>query len=75
MANKTFGKRAKLAWKALSVQALALAASAPAWYPHVAPHLSLDASQQGVITSVIAVAGIFGWMKPQPKLDKALDNG
>lgn len=70
----TAKNRFKKAWKALSVQALALVAAAPAILPHIAPHVNLDPKHFGIVTSAVAIGGILGWIKPQPKLDRELSN-
>jgi hypothetical protein len=72
---KKVSRRLKYAWRALSVQALTLVVTAPEWYPVVAPYLGLDAKHQAVITSAIAVGGILGWLKPQPKLERDIGHG
>lgn len=64
---ETVGDRAKVAWKAFSVQALAALASFSLWWPSIeaAAHAALGDKAQTVIQTGIAIAGIFGWLKPQ----------
>lgn len=69
MAN-TFSKRATIAWRSFSVWALTTVATLPDWYPHVKTiavlYLGPDADK--VLTTIIASAGIIGWMIPQKKV-------
>lgn len=64
----TVGKRARVVWRAFSAQALAALASMPLWYPVIeaTARAALGDHAEPVIQTAIAVAGIFGWLKPQP---------
>lgn len=63
-------ERARLAWRAFSVQALVLLGTQDAWYPVVAETAAAAFGDQGrtVVTVAVAVAGVLGWIKPQASL-------
>jgi hypothetical protein len=67
MAKQSAADRAKVVWKAFSVQALAVLGTQSVWYPIVeaTAKAALGDHAQAVITAAVAFAGILGWIKPQ----------
>lgn len=74
MANK-LSTRAKIAWRAFSVQALALIVAMPEWYPHVETlaRLYFGAEAETILRTFLAIGGIVGWMVPQKKVQSHVD--
>jgi hypothetical protein len=65
--------RASAAWKAFSVQAIAVLASQPVWYPIIdaTARAALGEHAQPILTLTIGLLGVLGWIKPQASIPAA----